>query len=86
LSSNNYYPNDAKNIFAASLSTIIIILFVAATIASHFANNISVVQEFLDGHTAVLEKPLQIFGAMVVVLFAVLFWTWYGLYGLVGPH
>ena len=35
------------NIFAASLSTIIIILFVAATIASHFANNISVVQEFL---------------------------------------
>jgi hypothetical protein len=71
------------NIVAAGLSTIVVILFVAATIASYIANNISVLQQFLDRHTAVLDKPIQTLGAMVVVIFAVLFWTWFGLDQLV---
>jgi hypothetical protein len=74
------------NTITASLSTIIVILFVVATVVSYFANNISVIQQFLDRHTAVLDKPIQTLGAMVVVLFALLFWTWFGLYHLVGPH
>jgi hypothetical protein len=77
--------SDARNtnIIAASLSTIIVILFIVATIASYVANNISMLQQFLDRHTAVLDKPIQTLGAMVVVIFAVLFWTWFGLHQLV---
>lgn len=76
---------DARNtnIIAAALSTIIVILFIVATIASYVANNISMLQQFLDRHTAVLDKPNQTLGAMVVVIFAVLFWTWFGLHQLV---
>ena len=42
------------NMIAASLSTIIIILFVFATITSYFVNSISLLQDFVDKHTAVL--------------------------------
>ena len=71
------------NLVAAGLSTIVVILFVAATIGSYIANHISMLQQFLDRHTAVLDKPIQTLGAMVVVIFAVLFWTWFGLHQLV---
>ncbi|MGA7385745.1 MAG: hypothetical protein WBW81_13945 [Methylocella sp.] len=78
-----FYDARNTNIIAASLSTIIIILFIVATIASYIAKNISMLQQFLDRHTAVLDKPIQTLGAMVVVIFAVLFWTWFGLHQLV---
>jgi hypothetical protein len=78
-----FYDARNTNIIAAALSTIIIILFVVATFASYVANNIGVIQQFLDRHTPVLDKPIQTLGAMVVVLFAVLFWTWFGLHQLV---
>jgi hypothetical protein len=74
------------NAITAFLSTIIVILFVVATMLSYFANNISVIQQFLDRHTAVLDNPIQTLGAMVVVLFTVLFWIWFGIHQLVGPH
>jgi len=70
------------NSISATLSTILVILFTIATFVSYGANNISVIQQFLDNHTAVLEKPLQILGVMLVFIFAVLFWTPFGLYRL----
>ena len=70
------------NFVSAALSTIVVILFVLATIGSYIANNISVIQQFLDNHTAVLEKPLQTLGAMAVFIFTVLFWSWFGIHWL----
>jgi hypothetical protein len=57
------------NVVSASLSTLTIVLFIGATFASYIVNHIDVVQGFLERHTAVYNKPLQILGLLAAILF-----------------
>jgi hypothetical protein len=55
------------NSITASLSTIIVFIYLLAFFGSYVASKIGAIQTFIDKNTSVQEKPFQILGAMAII-------------------
>jgi hypothetical protein len=68
---------------SAFVSTAVFGVFMLSVYASYARQFIPRLQAFLDDHTAVRKKPLQILGLFAVVGFAIIFWSGYLLLWLI---
>ena len=59
---------------SAAISTLALLTFVLAVAVSRLMEAIPAIQELIDTHTAVQEKPLQILSLFAVIGFGSLFW------------
>jgi hypothetical protein len=67
------------NAISVALSSTILVIFILAIIGVSIIWKIPYVQDFIDAHTAIQEKPLQIVGLCTVFAFSVFFWIGYAL-------
>jgi hypothetical protein len=62
------------NIASSIVSSVVVFAFVGSLLSARALNSISAFQVFLDKHTSVQDKPLQIVGLIAVILFGAVFW------------
>ncbi|MFZ2106121.1 MAG: hypothetical protein WAV18_12205 [Roseiarcus sp.] len=67
----------AQNFITASVSTVVVLIFIFAILLSRIKEYVPSVQEFIDNHTAVADKPLQILGLLLVCAVTIVFWIGY---------
>jgi hypothetical protein len=65
------------NILSAFISTFAVISFFCITILSSSSNRIFKIQEFIDNNTTVQERPLTVCGFISIILFAIVFWSYF---------
>jgi hypothetical protein len=71
------------NLVSFALSGIVNLIFLLSIMAYRAKARIPALQEFIDSHTSVQEKPLQILGLLAVGLFAIAFWSCYAVSKLI---
>jgi hypothetical protein len=73
----NLFVNAFAELASLSLSSSTVCLLVLSLVCARLIQRLGVVQEFLDKHTSVQEKPLQIVGVISVIIFSAIFWIYY---------
>jgi len=76
---DNLVVNATMELASAGVSSFIVCLLVLSLACAWSLGKLSAVQDFLDSHTSIGDKPLQIVGAIAVVLFSIVFWTAYAI-------
>jgi hypothetical protein len=75
----NLVINIAMQLASAGVSFLAVSLLVLSLASARLMRKAAAIQKFLDQHTSIEEKPLQIVGAIGIVIFSIAFWTCYGI-------
>jgi hypothetical protein len=71
------------NAISAFVSTLIVIVFLLALLTSkavlQITQKIPALQNFIDTHTSVQDKPLQVLSLFAIGVFTVIFWVLYAI-------